>query len=261
MKKFVTILLLSVVVALSAMAQEAVDTTTVGQKDEYQSEVNMLARKLKNTAEKTAGELVENGVLQTDGDTLIVNLPKQKKPKRDWASWRPDVKKAMWMAVVIPGGGQIYNRKYWKLPLVYGGFVGCLYAWRWNGQMYSDYSQAYIDITDDDPNTKSYERFMHLGKIIDDSNLSFYQEVFRKRKDMYRRWRDLSIFCTVGVYLLSIVDAYVDASLSQFDISDDLSMKVAPAFLNGSGQMMTASRNNSASLTNGGLGVRCQLNF
>ena len=61
------------------------------------------------------------------------------KPKRDWTTWRPDVKRAMWLAIVLPGAGQIYNRKYWKLPIIYGGFVGCAYAITWNNQMYHDY--------------------------------------------------------------------------------------------------------------------------
>ena len=82
--------------------------------------------------------------------------------KRDWATWRPNPKRAMWLALVLPGAGQIYNRKYWKLPIVYGGFVGCAYALRWNNQMYRDYSQAYLDLMDDDPNTQSYNQFLHL---------------------------------------------------------------------------------------------------
>jgi hypothetical protein len=74
--------------------------------------------------------------------------------------WIPNPKKAMWLALVIPGGGQIYNKKYWKLPIVYGGFVGCMYALHWNNTMYRDYSQAYIDLMDKDENTKSYENFL-----------------------------------------------------------------------------------------------------
>ncbi len=69
----------------------------------------------------------------------------------------PNPTKATWLAVVFPGGGQIYNRKYWKLPIIYGGFAGCAYALSWNGKMYKDYSQAYLDIMDSNPNTKSYE--------------------------------------------------------------------------------------------------------
>ena len=67
------------------------------------------------------------------------------KVQKDWNKGRPDPKRALWLAIVFPGGGQIYNRKDWKLPLIYGGFMGCLYAMSWNNSMYKDYSQAYLD--------------------------------------------------------------------------------------------------------------------
>lgn len=161
-----------------------------------------------------------------------VALEKIKK-KRDWTTWKPDPKKAMWLAIVLPGAGQIYNRKYWKLPIVYGGFLGCAYAMRWNNQMYQDYSQAYLDIMDDDPNTKSYMQFIKVQRELTSSDIDRYKNVFKSRKDKYRRWRDLSFFCMLGVYALSIIDAYVDAQLSQFDISDDLSLRIEPAVING----------------------------
>ena len=165
---------------------------------------------------------------------LLVNdtVLKTKKPKRDWSTWSPDPQRALWLALVIPGGGQIYNRKYWKLPLVYGGFMGCLYAMSWNNMMYKDYSQAYLDIMDSDPTTQSYNRFLHFGMTIDSSNEERYKKIFKSRKDKYRRWRDMSFFCLIGVYALSVIDAYVDAELSQFDISDDLSLKVEPTLMN-----------------------------
>ena len=175
------------------------------------------------------------------------------KKKRDWASWRPETKRAMWLSIVLPGAGQIYNRKYWKLPIIYGGFVGCAYAMRWNNQMYHDYSQAYMDLMDDDPKTESYNQFMHLGAKITDANITRYQELFRKRKDRYRRWRDLSFFVMVGVYALSVVDAYVDASLSEFDISDDLSLEVSPAV------MGNPAATNPYKPT--GIGLQCSLTF
>jgi len=156
------------------------------------------------------------------GDTVGV------KKGRDWATWTPDPKRAMWLAIVLPGAGQIYNRKYWKLPIFYGGMLGCVYAIRWNNMMYKDYSQAYLDIMDDDPTTDSYNSFLHLGAQITSSNESRYQTLFKKRKDRFRRWRDLSFFCLIGVYALSVIDAYVDAELSVFDMSDDLSLKVRP---------------------------------
>ena len=79
----------------------------------------------------------------------------------------PNPQRALWLALVAPGAGQIYNRKYWKLPIFYGGFLGCTYAFLWNQQMFMDYSQAYLDIMDDDPNTASYRNFFPPGYDID----------------------------------------------------------------------------------------------
>lgn len=176
-----------------------------------------------------------------------------KVPKRDWSTWRPNPQRAMWLAMVIPGGGQIYNRKYWKLPIIYGGIMGCLYAMNWNNMMYKDYSQAYLDIMDSDPTTESYNKFLHLGKKIDSSNESRYKQIFKSRKDRYRRWRDLSFFCLVGVYAFSIIDAYVDAELSEFDISKDLSLKVEPTVIGGG---MSGNRLEASSI-----GVNCRFKF
>ncbi len=159
-------------------------------------------------------------------------LEVKQKSKRDWATWRPNPKRAMWLAIVLPGAGQIYNRKYWKLPIIYGGFVGSIYALQWNNQMYHDYSQAFLDLSDEDPNTQSYNQFLHLGNQITEANEDRYKTLFKKRKDYFRRYRDLSFFVLLGVYAISVIDAYVDASLSEFDISKDLSMKVSPAVIN-----------------------------
>ena len=202
-------------------------------------------------------EAVVDSITAIDGEKSIMVTEKEeakpKKARKDWSEWRPDVKKALWMAIVIPGGGQIYNRKYWKLPIIYGGFVGCAYAMRWNNMMYRDYSQAYLDIMDDDPQTQSYNQFLHLGNQITPENTQRWQEIFRKRKDRYRRWRDMSFFCMIGVYALSVIDAYVDASLSEFDISPDLSLRVAPAISNQKTDL-TGNRQTS-------VGVSCSLNF
>ena len=178
--------------------------------------------------------------------------PKALRKKRTWATWRPDPKRAMWLALVLPGAGQIYNRKYWQLPIIYGGFVGCAYAMSWNNQMYHDYSQAYLDIMDDDPNTQSYNQFLHLGAQIDASNIERYKEIFRKRKDRYRRWRDMSMFVMIGVYAFSVIDAYVDASLSEFDISDDLSLRVEPTVINNNQRTRNPLRSST-------LGLQCSL--
>lgn len=219
------------------------------------------AQKAVTASQSTAGEDQPAVVAPADTtfsakDSLKLNSMLQvatKKPKRDWSTWRPDTKRAMWLAIVLPGAGQIYNRKYWKLPIIYGGFVGCAYAITWNNQMYHDYSQAYLDIMDDDPNTQSYNQFLHLGATIDASNIERYKEIFRKRKDKFRRWRDMGTFVMIGIYAFSVIDAYVDASLSEFDISDDLSLRVEPAVLNN-------GRYNNP-LRSGALGLQCSLTF
>ena len=194
---------------------------------------------------------------KTDSLSVVVvdtTFSKKRTTEQDWSTWRPDPKRALWLALVIPGGGQIYNRKYWKLPLVYGGFIGCMYAMSWNNTMYKDYSQAYIDLMDNDPSTQSYNQFLHLGmKITTEADKKRYQDIFRKRKDKYRRWRDLSFFVMLGVYALSVIDAYVDAELSVFDISDDLSLRVEPTIIN--------NRSSSNPIDASSVGLQCSLNF
>ena len=154
----------------------------------------------------------------------------QRRMHRDLTKFKPDPIRAMWLALVIPGAGQFYNRKYWKLPIVYGGFLGCVYALTWNSQMLRDYSQAYLDITDSDPNTKSYEKMLPPNYSIEGKEARF-QGIFKSKKDTFRRYRDLSLFAFGGVYLLSVIDAYVDAELSTFDISRDLSLHIQPTFI------------------------------
>ena len=202
--------------------------------------------------EATADTVTTDSVSQEIQSVIAAN-PMPKKTPKDWSTWQPDPKRALWLALVIPGGGQIYNRKYWKLPIVYGGFIGCLYAMNWNNNMYKDYSQAYLDIMDNDPGTASYNRFLHLGAQVTDSNKDRYKDIFKKRKDKFRRWRDLSFFVMVGVYALSVIDAYVDAELSVFDISPDLSLRVEPTIMNDG-----TSRNPFDSSS---VGVHCSLNF
>lgn len=206
---------------------------------------------------KAQERIGQDSLTVTTYDSLSVvvdtTFSKKKEVGRDWSTWRPNPKRALWLALVIPGGGQIYNRKYWKLPLVYGGFIGCLYAMNWNNTMYKDYSQAYQDLMDKDPNTQSYNQFLHLGTQITPQNETRYQDIFRKRKDKYRRWRDLSFFVMIGVYALSVIDAYVDAELSVFDISDDLSLRVEPTIIN--------NRSSNNPLDASSVGLQCSLNF
>lgn len=143
----------------------------------------------------------------------------------------PDPVRAVWMSALCPGLGQIYNRRYWKLPIVVGGFMGLGYGASWNNGMLSDYTRAYTDLMDNDPSTNSYMNLFPPNTDESSLNRSWLERTLRSRKDYYRRNRDLCIICMVGVYLIAMVDAYVDASLSNFDISPDLSMQVVPALI------------------------------
>ena len=185
--------------------------------------------------------------LQAENDKIAQKTGKVKLPKKQFV---PDPQRALWLSLVLPGAGQIYNRKYWKLPIIYGGFLGCTYALLWNQQMYMDYSQAYLDIMDDDPNTDSYLDMLPPRYDITGQEERF-KKIFKNKKDHFRRWRDLSAFCFAGVYLLSVVDAYVDAQLSVFDITPDLSLRLEPAVISQSGIKTSSSA----------YGVGCSLNF
>ena len=192
--------------------------------------------------------VTDSASLLTISDNLMKSIQRQRKLQ----AFKPDPIRSMWLGLVLPGAGQFYNRKYWKLPIVYGGFLGCVYALTWNGQMLSDYSQAYLDITDSDPNTKSYEKMLPPRYDITGKEERF-KGIFKSKKDTFRRFRDLSIFAFGGVYLLSVIDAYVDAELSTFDISHDLSLEIQPTFIE-TGRYDMNHRTTS-------LGVQCVINF
>ncbi|MBP5497926.1 MAG: hypothetical protein J6X81_00955 [Muribaculaceae bacterium] len=163
--------------------------------------------------------------------------------------FNPDPMRAMWLSALFPGAGQIYNRRYWKLPIIVGAFVGLSYGMSWNNRMLSDYTKAYRDAMDDDPNTRSYMDLFAPTVKEETLDKSWLQNVLRSKRNYYRRYRDICIFCMVGVYLLNVLDAYVDASLAHFDISPDLSMKVRPAVMQPDMTRLPA------------VGLQCAVNF
>ena len=115
--------------------------------------------------------------------------------------------------------------------------------------MLKDYSRAYNDAMDNDPNTKSYMDFYPPTVKEEDIDKEWLKRALKSKKDYFRRNRDLCVISIVGVYLICMVDAYVDATLSKFDISDDLSMKVRPT-------LIEQSRSNLP-----GVGVACAISF
>lgn len=138
--------------------------------------------------------------------------------------FKPDSKKAVIYSAIFPGAGQIYNRKYWKLPIIYGGALGLTYAITWNGARYNEYSDAYKDLVLG--TGTSYLDFVSQADIS--TNKQYYIDAFKRKKDFFRRNRDLAIIISVGVYALCMIDAYVDAQLYDFDMSPDLSMRIEP---------------------------------
>lgn len=150
---------------------------------------------------------------------------------------KPDAMRAVWMGAIIPGYGQIYNRSYWKLPIVYGAFFGCAYAIIETNSSYVDYKTAYRDIYTDlkagtvtETPDKSYIAILPEDYTLEMvGNADKWMQTLQNRQDTYRRYRDLSIVASIAVYALSLIDAYVDAQLFDFDITSDLSMNYHPA--------------------------------
>ena len=166
--------------------------------------------------------------------------------------FNPDPQRALWLSALCPGLGQVYNRRYWKLPIVVGAFVGLSYGASWNNRMYKDYSKGYRDVMDDDPDTRSYMDFFPPTVRESDLETAWLQKVMKNKRDYYRRYREICVIAMVGVYLLNIVDAYVDASMAHFDISPDLTLDVSPTAIDngavGSGRLPS-------------LGVQCAISF
>lgn len=145
--------------------------------------------------------------------------------------FNPSPTRAVWLSALCPGLGQIYNRRYWKLPIVIGGFMGLGYATNWNNNQYQDYMQGYRDLLDNDPQTKSYMDFFPPTVKEESLDRTWLEQTFKSRKDYARRNRDLCIIGLVALYALCMLDAYVDASLTHFDVSPDLSVDWAPTLM------------------------------
>ncbi len=142
-------------------------------------------------------------------------------------------------AAALPGLGQIYNRKYWKVPFVYAGFGALGYAVSFNTQYYNSFINAYQDFTDIIPETNSYLELLvnqdpaTYDPVLHPETYSASNEAWVKTSllngvDYYRKYRDLSYIGIVAWYLFTIIDAHVDASLYDYDISDDLSVYLLP---------------------------------
>ncbi len=172
---------------------------------------------------------IDAEMTEEDGHTVVVadDYPYGFDGKK---IFNPDPTRAVWMSALFPGLGQIYNRRYWKLPIVVAAFMGLGYGMSWNNNQYQDYFNGYKDLMSGDPDKNSYMNFFPPNTDESSLDKNWLKSVLQTRKNFYRRNRDLCIICMVGVYLIAIVDAYVDAQLAHFDISPDLTMDITPGF-------------------------------
>lgn len=150
--------------------------------------------------------------------------------------FKPSPRKAVIYSAIFPGLGQVYNRQYWKLPILYGGFTAFTYAITWNNRYYQTYFEWHKSLIDDDPNTNEWHNGIPYGQTPDNVDKKWLEGVYKDRKDYFRYYRDFSFIGAVALYLLGIVDAYVDAQLFDFDISPDLSMRVQPTLVREDGR-------------------------
>lgn len=195
----------------------------------------ILSQAFKINAQELPADTVSSVVAPPDtsvtlilpSDTIVppVSQPLTKKVEEEHSP-----RKAAIYSAILPGLGQAYNKKYWKIPLVYGGFAAFGYFIGWNNNNYQISKNAYRDLTDSDDSTTSY---MNLKQIIyynldNPSDVERLKYGLLRRQDYFRRNRDLLVILTVGFYGLNIIDASVDAHFFNWDISDDLTLRWQP---------------------------------
>ena len=135
------------------------------------------------------------------------------------------VKKATTLSLICPGAGQIYNKSYWRAPIVWGGLASMIYVIDWNNRGFQRFKKAYSLRADYEQHPENYP---HGSK---DEFGGRYSSTFLKNlRDSNRRNRDLSILLTAGLYVFQAVDAHVDAHLKDFDVSDNLTVDIKPMF-------------------------------
>ncbi len=124
-------------------------------------------------------------------------------------------RKAAILSSTLPGLGQIYNKKYWKIPIIYAGLLTSAYYINDNNVQYKLYKDAYLKRLDNNPDNDDFVGEYSSGDLL-------------ILKDFYRRNREVSILCFVGTYIINVLDASVDAHLFDYDISEDISLQITP---------------------------------
>ena len=135
------------------------------------------------------------------------------------------INKATTLAMICPGAGQIYNKSYWRVPIVVGGFATTIYCIDWNNRGYQRFQKAYRLLAEYEANP---DPALYPNGSPDEFNGRYSSSFLKNLRNSYRRNRDLCIILTAGLYILQIVDAHVDAHMRDYDISKDLSVSLSP---------------------------------
>ncbi len=168
----------------------------------------------------TMGCLWSRSLATAQGDSVVVDstaIVRTFDLSDDSLNWRMrhSPRRATLYSAILPGAGQIYNRKYWKAPIVWGGLGLSIYFIQRNTREYERYRDGYVALVDDDPTTVSE---------FEGSNAQSVRDV----ADTYHKWRDMSFLAVTAVYILNVVDAAVDAHFVRFDVGEDLSLDLIP---------------------------------
>lgn len=155
------------------------------------------------TQEKTADT---TNVKKPIEDNVIVESPKVK--------YAHSPKKAGWMSAALPGLGQVYNKKWWKVPIVYAALGTSTGFIIYNQRKYQTFKQAYIN---------------SLNGVEDEYTYLYSSSSLFEIQNTYHNWRDISIAVTAGFYVLNILDAVVDAHFFRYDMGEDLSLEITPS--------------------------------
>ena len=142
--------------------------------------------------------------------------------------------KATFYSAILPGLGQAYNKKYWKIPILYAGIGAMGYAINFNSTNYIKYKNAYRDFLIRDPGNKSYTEVIPptlTAEEVETQYADWFQRALENKREYYKRYRDLSYIGMAAIYILNLVDASVDAHFYNFDVSDDLSMNICPTMI------------------------------
>ena len=139
-------------------------------------------------------------------------------------------KKAAIYSAILPGTGQVYTKKYWKVPIIYAGILSSAYYINENNKKYNLYKSAAINSINNNSS----------NQIVNGNDYSYSE--LKILKDYYRRNREISYFSFIAVYVLNVVDASVGAHLYHFNVSDDISLNITP-FSNFNNQGLNLSLN------------------